>query len=391
VVHVSTIARRPVAALVLAMLLVPTGATQAGQAAPQPERRDFAAWRAAVESHAAGRRDAAVVGIARWAYRDLTAVLPDVTRLEPDERTRLVRRALVLHTDTAIAHRRGAGYDLPPHGTPWMVFGDGKMLAEVSATFHWDFARALITRLPRGAERTDTARLFYRATGAVMQSWWAHTELEDHLAAGERELGPDAVLLLYEGTRHHIYAHPRARAVFQEWRRLAEARVGRGRAMGTMVGNQPSVTSSRLDAERALRQAVALDGTLHEARIRLAHVLTDRGRYAEALEQIDAVAGATLSPMLRFYLHVVQGRAQRGLDRLRDARSSFEAARAIVPHAQSLVLALSEIALASGDQAAAREHLEALSLPVAGNDAWILLARTHDGAEAMMAQMRDVF
>ena len=104
-------------------------------------------------------------------------------------------------------------------------------------------------------------------------------------------------------------------------------------------------------------------------------MLTDRGRHAEALEQIDAVAGATLSPMLRFYLHVVQGRAQRGLDRLRDARSSFEAARAIVPHAQSLVLALSEIALALGDQAAAREHLEALSLPVAGNDAWILLAR----------------
>ncbi|MCC7043038.1 MAG: hypothetical protein IT183_04205 [Acidobacteria bacterium] len=373
------------------MLLVPIGAIQVGQAAQVPPRRDFAAWRDAVESHAAGRRDAAVVGMARWTYRELTAVLADVARLEPDARTRLVRRALVLHTDTAIAHRRGAGYDLPPHGTPWMVFADGKMLAEVSATFHWDFARALITRLPRGAERADTARLFYRATGAVMQSWWAHTELDDHLAAGAREIGPDPVLLLYEGARHHLYAHPRARVAFDEWRRQTEARLVRSRGMGMMVRDQRSVASSQLDAEKALRQALTLDATLHEARIRLAHVLNDRGRHAEAFDQIEAAAAASLSPMLRFYFHLVRGRAERGLDRLQDAQASFESARALMPHAQAPVLALSEVTLALGDQANAREYLAVLSAPVEGSDAWALLARTHDGAEGMLSRMRQEF
>jgi tetratricopeptide (TPR) repeat protein len=372
------------------MLLVPIGTSRVGQAAQVPPQRDFAAWRHAVESHAAGRRDAAVVGMARWTYRELMAVLPDVARLEADVRMRLVRRALVLHTDTAIAHRRGAGYDLPPHGTPSMVFADGKMVAEASATFHWDFARALIARLPRGQERTDTARLFYRATGAVMQSWWAHTELDDHLAAGAREIGPDAVLLLYEGARHHLYAHPRARAAFDEWRRQTEARLTRSRATGMMARDQRSVASSQLDAEKALRQALTLDATLHEARIRLAHVLNDRARHAEALDQIEAAA-ASLSPMLRFYFHLVRGRAERGLDRLQAARSSFEAARALMPHAHAPLLALSEVALALGDQASAREYLAVLSANVDGSDPWALLARTHDGAEEMLSRMRQEF
>jgi hypothetical protein len=331
------------------------------------------------------------VDVARWTYQQLNAVLPAVARLERAERTTLVRRALVLHTDIAIAFRRPTGYDLPPHGRPSMVFSDGRLLAEGAATYHWDFARALITRLPRGPERVDTARTFYRAIGALMQSWSAHPELDAHLAAGERELGPDSVLLLYQGTRQQVFAHPRARAAFDEWRRQTEARLGRGRSTGMLVRDQRSIASLRLEAEKAFRAALELDGSLHEARIRLAHILLDRGRHLEALEQVAATGGTSLSPMLGFYLNLVKGRAERALARLDDARASFEAARVIVPHAQAPLVALSEVALALGDRATAGAYLEALASGSTSDEPWAMLARTHDGTEEMMRALRAGF
>lgn len=374
-------------AAIVALLLLP--ASGAAQTVPEP--RGFAAWRSAVESHAAARRDAAVVDLARWGYGDLLAVLPDVGRLEPQERAAVVRRGLLLHTDIAIAHRTVTGYNLPPHGAGSTVFVDGRPVGGGSATYHWDFARALVARLPAGAERTEIARQFYRTTGALMQQWSAHTELNAHLVAAQRLLGDDPVLLLYRGTRHQIYSHPRAQAAFDERRRQAGTRT-MGRSMGASIQDRSSTIFERVSAEQAFRRALELDPSLHEARIRLAHVLADRGRYADAVEQIDRVDATTISRMLGFYLHLVKGRAERALGRLEQARASYESARAIVPTAQAPRLALSEVSLALGDHAAALDYLAGLSADDADREEqWSLLARTHDGAETMLTEMRQTF
>lgn len=371
-----------VAFSVLLMSVVHAGA----QGTPDP--RGFETWRLAVEAHTAAQRDAPVVELARWSYRELNALLPAVSRLDPDERARLVRKALLLHTDVAIAHRRPAGYDLPPHGPPPMVFADGLSRGGGTATYHWDFARALITRLPAGTPRADIARTFYRATGALMQWWSAHTELEAHLDAARRTLGDDPVLLLQEGTLHQVFAHPRAQAAFEEAARQGGRRRSLTSSRGAMVPVQRSIASERVQAERAFRHALRLEPTLHEARIRLTHVLLDRGRDDEALDELEHVPIESLSPMLSFYLHLVQGRAERALDRLDAARRSFESAQAIVPNAQTPRLALSEVSLALGDHVAAREHLAALSEDSARiEDLWPVLGRTHDGADEMMREM----
>jgi len=371
---------------IVALLLLPaSGAAQTVQ-----EPRNFAAWKSAVESHAAARRDAAVVDLARWEYGDLLAVLPDVGGLELPERTVVVRKGLLLHTDIAIAHRTAMGYNLPLHGRGGTVFVDGRAVGGGSATYHWDFARALLARLPAGAERTEIARQFYRTTGAILQQWSAHTELDAHLTAGQRLLDDDPVLLLYQGTRHQIYAHPRAQAAFDERRRQAGAR--RGQPMGVFIQDQRSVILQRISAEQRFRRALEIDPALHEARIRLAHILVDRGRYTEALEQLNRVAAQEISPMLGFYLHLVKGRAERTLGRLDAARASFESARTIVPAAQAPRLALSEVSLALGDHAAALDYLAGLPADDAGlEDQWSLLARTHDGTEQMLNAMRQAF
>jgi hypothetical protein len=370
----------------LVPLLLP--APIAAQTVAEP--RDFAAWRSAVESHAAARRDAAVVDLARWPYGDLLAVLPDVARLEPPERAMVVRKGLLLHTDIAIAYRTAVGYNLPLHGRGSTLFVDGRSIGGGSATYHWDFARALLGRLPAGAERTEIARLFYRTTGAILQQWSAHTELDAHLAAGLRLLDDDPVLLLYQGTRHQIYAHPRAQAAFDERRRQAAARMGR--TMGVFIQDRRSTILERVSAEQAFRRALQSDPSLHEARIRLAHVLADRGRFADALEHLDRVGASSISPMLGFYLNLVKGRAERALGRFQEARASFESARTIVPAAQAPRLALSEVSLALGDHAAALDYLVGLSAEqVSLVDQWSLLARTHDGAETMLTEMRETF
>jgi tetratricopeptide (TPR) repeat protein len=372
-------------AIVVLLLLPVSGAAQTVQ-----EPRDFAAWRRAVESHAAARRDAAVVDLARWEYGDLLAVLAEVGRLELPERATVVRKGLLLHTDIAIAYRTALGYNLPLHGRGSTLFADGRSIGGGSATYHWDFARSLLARLPAGAERTEIARLFYRTTGAVMQQWSAHTELDAHLAAGLRLLDNDPVLLLYQGTRHQIYAHPRAQAAFDERRRQAGARMGR--STGVFIQDRRSTILERVSAEQDFRRALEIDPSLHEARIRLAHVLADRGRYADALEHLGRVPVREISPMLGFYLHLVTGRAERALDRLEEAKASFESARLIVPAAQAPRLALSEVSLALGDHAAALDYLTDLPAEQGSfEDQWSLLARTHDGAETMLTEMREAF
>lgn len=373
-----------VTAAIAALLLLPAPAAA-------QELRGFAAWRQAAESHAAGRRDAPVVDLARWSYGDLLDVLPDVGRLDLPERTAVVRRGLLLHTDIAIAYRTQMGYDLPVHGPIGTVFVDGRSVGGGSATYHWDFARALIGRLPEGAERTEIATRFYRTTGALLQQWSAHTELNAHLIAARRVLENDPVLLMYAGTRHHLYAHPRAQAAIDERRRQSLAR-GRGGQMTVFIPDRRTTVLERVSAEQDFRRALELDPSLYEARIRLAHVLSDRGRYADALEQIERVPAPGISRMLSFYLYLVRGRAERALGRLDAARASFEAARVIVPVAQAPRVALSEVSLAMGDHAAALDYLSGLAATDARlEDQWSLLARTHDGADTMLVEMRQRF
>jgi hypothetical protein len=175
---------------VVAFATVVFGSSAGGQEAVlSPGARDADTWMRAVAIHVSGQRDEPVAHLARWARADLDDLLPVVSKLDEAVRARLVQRALVLHTDVALLNRTITGYALPPDGRPTELFVDGKETGTMFGTFHWEFGRRLIERLPRGEERTAVGRAFYRAAGAVLQLWGEHAELRPHLAAASRAIG----------------------------------------------------------------------------------------------------------------------------------------------------------------------------------------------------------
>jgi tetratricopeptide (TPR) repeat protein len=380
-------------ALVLLALGTAIAATPRAQA--RADARDWPAWLDAVTTHRPGDRDAAVARVSQWTRDDLDRVQPMVSQLEADERSRVVSRALVLHTDVAIFGRTSTGYDLPAGDQVIFLFADGKDAGQMVRTFHWDFGRRLVARLQSGEDRTRIGRVYYRAAGAVLQLWAEDGELQAHFAAGRRLLGDDPVLLMYEGTMHQADADARSQRYFDQIRQARRDPSARGatapiptaggaamQPRANVLVLPPTTERARAEAERYFRRALEADPSFAEARVRLAHILHDRGRHTDAARQLDgATIPGSATPFLRYYSSMLAGRVARALDRIDAAQAAFEAAVAVEPRAQSPRLALSELAMARGDALTAQRYLAPLSAAAGPDDPWWRVGRTH-GASA---------
>lgn len=323
----------------------------------------------------------AIADIARLTRDDLNDVLASVSDIPMPERSAVVRRALLLHTAAAIAARDADRGD-PSQATTGTrsFYVDGQPVGTEAASLTWDFTRRLIERLPAGPDRTTIAQRFYRATGGLLAWWASHVELDAHVQAARQILPDDPIFLLYAGARYQLYAHPRATVLFEERRRaIALGPVERRRGVPPL----PSIEAARRDAERALRHAVRLGPDLVEARVRLAHVLLDRGHADEAVTLLEGIDEVALSRPLAYYAHIVGGLALRQLDRPDGARTAFSAATELYSRAQTPRLLLSELALHLGDRADARRQLSILAaVRTDGDDPWVWLPRWHANAQA---------
>ncbi len=395
----STTLRAP--ALALALIASVTVAVPVAVSFQDVRARTFEVWLDAVTTHVPAARDEATVEIARWSRQDLDSVLDALARRQPDEaiRVRTVSRALVLHMDIALLNRTLTGYTLPPDRTTSPLYADGTEVGQMSGTFHWAFARRLIERLPRGDERAGLARDFYRAAAAVLQLWGEQAELAPHLAAAREVIPDDPVLLMYEGTIHQVNADARSQRYFDLIReRRNRVRIPNSPTPGPALAQPlsaasapPTATASLQLAERFLRRALAADPALHEARIRLAHVLHERKRDADALVEVGAALTEELPPSLDYYASLVAGRVYRALGNLDSAAVSFSRALATYPDSRAARTALSELALSRGDRAAARALLAPLAgrLPVTAEEPWWLVGRVHEpSAQALVYQWR---
>lgn len=359
-------------------------------AGAQVPARDFAAWAVMVAAHQPGQRDEAVSALESWTQADVERLLHQIERLPLPDRVQMVSRALVLHADVALFNRTFTGYALPPGDADIVLYADGQYAGQMTGTFHWDFCRRLIERLPRGEARTTVARAFYRAAGAVLQLWGEHSELETHLRAGGRVLDDDAVLLMYEGTMQQALADPRWQRVFDAERqalreRLAPSVAGGARGLSAagpvMVGDMPPTTVQALTAaERSLRRALARDPGLDEARVRLAHVLHERGRQADAARELARLPADHSSRFVAYYAAVVSGLVARARDRFDESSAAFTRTLAVEPRAQVPRIALAELALARGRRDAALQALAALEASAGQggiDDPWWRVGRTH--------------
>jgi hypothetical protein len=122
-------------------------------------------------------------------------------------------------------------------------------------------------------------------------------------------------------------------------------------------------------------------------------VLGRLGKHAEAVEMLRLARSQSTDRRLRYFADLFLGSEEGALDRVEDAKASFERAAALFPTAQSPLLALSELLDRSGDRAAAIGVLNRLSRlpadPELRDDPWRDYVRSFAwDAEAQMASLR---
>ena len=340
----------------LAVSLAVVSARGAGQFAPAAVELRVADWRAAARAHVSGQFDEPAAAVARWppeltrvvvdrairgAHKQSSRAVADDSSGREDDRT-VLAKGLLLHTDIAITERMSrTGVT---RGTGVSTLLDGKPLAAMRLSMHWGFARLLAAALAKDPAGAPIVRAWFRAVGALYQQWADLGQLSAHLAAGAELVPGDPVLLLYRGALHQGYADARVQSFVA---RLRGPQRGTTDRVVRTVSIEDADTELRT-AERALRRALAIDPSLVEARIRLAHVQSARGLSAEAIALARQALASPLPGFLEYYAAMILGRTETRLGRHPEARAAFDRAAARYPHSQAAQVALSHVALAEG-------------------------------------------
>jgi tetratricopeptide (TPR) repeat protein len=375
-------------------------------------------WLAAAGSHQPGSLDGPVRLVSQWTSKHGISTVTRALRTRPP--TDLLVKALVLHTDAAIAERNAvdAGHRQGRPGSAVVL--DGASFGSAPRSLHWHVGRLiadhLVTRTvglavdgvtpdPAISDGVPAARTCYRASSALLQQWVDCGALQRHLDEGVRLLPTDATLLLYRATLHQTLADARVQvwvkdAATSSGRRLAYPTFSRPRdnedhlppptpePMGMSTDDRPAPIGIRSAveelglAERDLRRAVALEPALFEARIRLAHVLAAKGESQEAAALARTALDQPLPPFFEYYAAMMLGRAEEALGRRAEARAAFERAAARFPKAQSARVALSRLALVerrpAAEGVAALVALNTTDPQRDASDPWWWYFRTHD-------------
>ena len=400
----------------------------AAQPAAPAAQALFDTWITAVQRHAPGAIDDALIVAAGWGDGDLTTIAmyahaaqqlvarpagpptavalrvnvpgglaPRALALSGDDaaalRARieaagelapLLQRAILLHGDVAmlgpsrIAPMTGA----PPAGVERLrvQLGDGQQVLMDRLSAHWGMARALVDRLPAGD--ADWSRRWYRATVAFVQSKSQFDGMQ--VGSGLRRFPDDPLLLFFSACEHEAYASPQIQALIQ----AAPAPQG---MRYVMQAAGPELAT----AERLFRHALERDPSLVEARVRLARVLRQRGRLDEAASLLRTAVAAPLESAARLLRLPVSRRCRGGPRPRRRRAAAYHAAARLMPTAQSPHLALAGLERRAGRRDAALAEMTALLEPVRDRNGadpwWAYIAIQGRDAEARMLDVRRPF
>jgi tetratricopeptide (TPR) repeat protein len=336
-------------------------------------------WLVLARAHTPGVFDESAATVSAWGSDGTMAAVQLVTRKSTD--VGLLARGLLLHTDLALIDR-AATQTAPSHGPPGgLTLQDARAVNVPRRPFHWGVARRIATALAKLPGGSPVARAWYRAAGALYQSWADLGPLRAHLTAGAELFPDDPVLLLYTGALRQGYADARVQSYVALLRRRAE---NAGMPNAAVLPAPIAVEKAHVElslAEDALRRAIALDPSLVEARIRLAHVVGARGKPAEAVALARAALANPLPAFLDYYGAMVLGRNEVRLGHAAEARAAFERAASRYPDDQAAQVALSHVGLLEGRYADGLETVvRALGpdAPADGDEPWSWYFRRHE-------------
>jgi tetratricopeptide (TPR) repeat protein len=327
------------AALLLGLAFAGVATAQPGALSP--------AYAAAVERYASGERDAAVAAAAAMSQRELRESVEALRTLGKRARAcaacadsvawrqALVPAALMLHTDASILRR--------PDEEP--------------VRLHESLALELVHALTDDPEWRGFARRWYRVMAELALGDTRWSDALTWAARGLDAFPRTAELLLVKGAIEEglsgELASPSPGDVFDPSTRQTQLDLDRGRE-----------ARQRLErARRLLRDAIAVDPSLPEARLRLGRVAWRLGDADESRAAFEAVLAQTRSRDTAFLAYLFRGRLDEDAGHLEDAVRSYESALALDARSQSARLALSHVRLRLGDPAAARREVDAALAP----------------------------
>ena len=410
---------------VLLTLAVLPSVGEAGQRPPSDGRKPiqvteaFAAmkaeaWTTAVQDHTEGTIDGPVRTIASWPREHVTVVLwrvlqrlhrlqqtRDVPAMqELTELTGTLVRGLSLHTDIAIAEREALVRRSAADAPAAVILVDGRETRRVARSYHWLFARQIATALAALPDEGPRILAWYRAIGAGLQELGDYDVAVVHLEAGLKLFARDPMLALYQGTLHQTFGDARLQQYVRQRQRGDSPVLRRPRAPDPLVERPPPSDLRRVPkasqteleaAEREFRFALSIDPTVHEAGIRLAHVLSTLGDDRGAADAVRPALQAPLAPFLEFYAALILGRSEERLGRYQEADEAYARAAALFPDAPSARIGRSRIALVRGRSAEALTSIVDVTTDDVEepDDPWLNYLRHHDpGGQSLLEAWR---
>jgi VWFA-related protein len=323
----------------------PTSRPQTPRPTSQPTPVE--AWVALAQAHVPGQRDRQLVEVSQWNSGDLKKAIGGLRSWKRSASTDAVDdillRGALLHTDLALlAPDLALGFDGFPE---WATLNgvstaDGQARGTNMVSAHWRLARVLLENMPPRPQDNAGVLRWYRAVGA----WLLENRLQAiavaHLDEAQRLFPRDRDVNLLAGLLHESLA----------------------RAAGWALLETGIDDSSELQAaRRALQRTVDADPQAEVARLHLARVSHLLGDDQAASAAASVVLAQAARPANKYVAELLMGSIHQAAQRFDQARASFERSAALYPTAQSPLVALSQVARASGNRAEAVRSVERLT------------------------------
>jgi tetratricopeptide (TPR) repeat protein len=357
----------------------------------------FQTWTDAVTAHAAGADDGPLNTVAAFTMaerRDLSAglaaflegLLSQRVQLTSDAEMRVrqiglrsaqapgavpfLERAARLHADAAMLKPGYVVRAAPPPDAPGSRRAkvirdspiltedvvdaglDGRQLGQVVASWHWPFARFLVDRIEATRRGDPFVAEWYHATTAFLLGHRLWAEVTPHIDRAAAVRPNDARILFDRACYNETLGLPILQAFASGG--YGFVRHANGEIDWTArapIGSPaiPPATIVDAEAERLFRRTLEIDPAYVEARVRLARLLDQRGKHAQALAELATALKSSPPAIVAFYANLFAGRAAQSSQQLDDARRFYAAAVALFPAAQSARLGMSQVDVLRAD------------------------------------------
>lgn len=336
-----------------------------GQQAPDADQL-VQRWLDAVRFHAAGENDDQVKWLGSLPTEQWKALNAGIKGYfgslgRASVSNPVIDRAAIFHMDAAMFGKPAPASQL---GSAWTGgitpslyrTQDGELEGREDANWNWILARKILDQLQPAPRNDPFAAFWYHASASYLLWHGYYGELGTHLEHAGLLFPADARIAFDRGCLAEALGMPRSQFAIDS---LLARRPG-SRGSATFIPGQPPTINPRNEfqtargandeAEKRFRQALQIDPTFAEARVRLARLLELKNQNNDARKELETAFRAPMpDPVVAYYAHLFAARADLALKHPDSASVHISEALKLFPDAQSALIVQSQLALMKSD------------------------------------------